>query len=223
MSSHGSLPKTIPYHIAERVQHGIVRGRYPLGSNLREMELGAEFGSSRGPVREGLRLLELQGLVVHAPRRGFRVMDLAERDIDRLYRLRAQLEATVIEALADKDATPLAEELERLNETMRINAQSQDLESYFDNNIRFHQCIIDFADSPILLRVLSIVNDMSLPLRYMLLSENFPRTSDYEYHKKILEALGRRDFRLACHLTEAHILENLPKVKERYATWRAGR
>lgn len=206
------LPKTIPYYLAERIQHDIIRGRYKPGTSLREVELGAEYGSSRGPVRESLRLLELQGLVVHAPRRGFRVSEYTAEDIDRLYRLRAQLEGTVIEALAGTDTTRLADELDRINEDMRGATEKGDIERYFALNIAFHQLIIDWTGSRILIRVLSIINDMSLPIRYLLLSERFPRGNDYDYHRRVLDAIRRRDFMLARQLTEIHILENLPRV-----------
>src|SRR5260370_37271049 len=88
-----SLPDTIPYFLADRIKAGIIRWRYPPGSSLRETDLAAEYGASRGPVREALRILELQGLVIHAPRRGFKVKHYTADDLRQLYRLRAHLEA----------------------------------------------------------------------------------------------------------------------------------
>lgn len=214
--SSPGLPKTIPYYLAERIQHGIVRGRYPPGSNLREMDLGSEYGISRGPVREGLRLLELQGLVVHLPRRGFRVANYSKAEIEHLYRLRAHLEGFVIDALAGKNTGDLADTLNEINRRMRKCTSREDIERYFELNITFHQMIIDSAESTTLTRVLSIVNDMSLPLRYMLLSQNFPETNDFEYHQNLLEAIRGCDFALARRLTENHVLENLPKVLRSY-------
>jgi DNA-binding GntR family transcriptional regulator len=212
MNSQNDLPLTLPYHIAGRIQHGIVRGRYPLGSNLREQDLGAEYGSSRGPVRESLRLLELQGLVVHSPRRGFRVKQYTVTELEHLYRMRAQLESVVIDALRETDTEALAADLERINEGMRAAADRIDLDSYFDLNVQFHQLIIDHAASATLSRVLSTINDMSLPIRYALVSKDFPKSSDYRYHKRILNAVRARDFTLARQLTEGHVLENIPKV-----------
>jgi len=210
------LPKTIPYYLAEQIQRGIVRGRYPPGSNLREMDLGAEYGSSRGPVREGLRLLELQGLVVHAPRRGFRVATYSEAEIAHLYRLRALLEGFVIEALEGKVTGAFTDALDQVNKRMKAFADAGDIDGYFDQNIAFHQMIIDQAESPALTRVLSIANDMSLPLRYMLLSQDFPKNNDFDYHRKIVNAIRGGNFPQARQLTEDHILDNLPKVLRSY-------
>src|SRR4030088_307396 len=111
-----SLPETIPYFLADRIKGGIIRWRYPPGGSLPETELATEYGASRGPVREALRILELQGLVVHAPRRGFKVKEYTADDLRHLYRLRAQLEGEVINALSDKDVESLTDALDRTNE-----------------------------------------------------------------------------------------------------------
>lgn len=212
MSAPPELPQTLPYHLASQIQRGIIRGRYPSGSNLRELDLLAEYGSSRGPIREGLRVLELQGLVVHSPRKGFRVKDYTAKEVEHLYRMRANLESVVVDALAETDTKTLARELDRINEAMKVASDAGDLDKYFDFNIEFHQLIIDFAASSTLSRVLSIVNDMSLPLRYSLISKGFPQTSDYRYHKRIASAIRSRNFTAAHELTKNHILENIPKV-----------
>ena len=215
-----TLPKTIPYHLAEQIRHGIVRGRYPPGASLREQDLGARFGSSRGPVRESLRLLELQGLVVHSPRRGFRVKEYTDADIDSLYRLRALLEGEVIDALALRDLGALIVRMQAINEAMKRHVDRIDIDGYFEENINFHQAMIDETGNNTLIHFLSMLNDMSLPLRYLLLREHFPANNDYAYHKRIIDSLAGRDFSLAKRLTQGHILENLPKVKACYARFR---
>lgn len=215
-----TLPTTIPYYLADQIRHGIVRGRYPPGASLREQDLGEEFGSSRGPVRESLRLLELQGLVVHSPRRGFRVKEYADADIDSLYRLRALLEAAVIDALAGRDTAALVARMHDINELMKHHVDRAHIDGYFEENINFHQAMIDYTENTTLIHFLSIMNDMSLPLRYLLLREHFPENNDYAYHKRIIDSLAARDLEEAKRLTQAHILENLPKVKACYARFR---
>ena len=126
-----SLPETIPYFLADRIKAGIIRWRYPPGASLREADLAAEYGASRGPVREAMRIVELQGLVVHSPRRGFKVKHYTADDLRHLYRLRAQLEAEVIDALSTKDVGPLCDALDRTNTVMRDFATRRDLEGYF--------------------------------------------------------------------------------------------
>ncbi|HZP74996.1 MAG TPA: GntR family transcriptional regulator [Pseudolabrys sp.] len=211
------LPHTIPYYLADRIKAGIIRWRYPPGSSLREAELAAEFGASRGPVREALRILELQGLVVHAPRRGFKVKAYTADDLRQLYRLRTQLEGEVIDALADKDVGPLTDALDRANEVMRTYAKGGDIEKYFAANIDFHQLMIDSTESSVLRTIMHQVNAMSLPIRYALLRAEFSGRGDYDYHAKITQALRKRDFKLARKLTMEHIAANVAGAAKVYA------
>lgn len=210
------LPQTLPYFLAERIQRGIITGKYKPGASLREQELGSEFGSSRGPIRECLRLLELRGLVEHSPRRGFRVRDYTEADIESLYRLRGLLEPAVIDALSGKDLGPLIVQLNEINNHMRKASRERDLSGYFDFNIQFHFVMATYADDRPLARVLAMVNDMSLPLRYMLHIDRFPGSNDTEYHSDIVALLGRGKFAQAKIKTVAHIQNNLPLIKKAY-------
>jgi DNA-binding GntR family transcriptional regulator len=204
-----TLPHTIPYHLADRIKAGIIRWRYPPSSSLREAELAAEFGASRGPVREALRILELQGLVMHVPRRGFKVKAYTGDDLRQLYRLRAQLEGEVIAALADKDVGPLVAALKRAHARMRACAEAGDVEGYFAANVEFHQLMIDSTESSVLRTIMHQINAMSLPIRYRLLAAEFSGRGAYDYHDKIASALQARQFALARTLTCEHVTANL--------------
>ena len=212
-----ALPETIPYFLADRIKAGIIRWRYAPGSSLREAELAAEYGSSRGPVREALRILELQGLVVHAPRRGFKVKEYTADDLRHLYRLRAQLEGEVINALSDKDVGSLTDALDRTNEAMRGFARKRDLEGYFSTNIEFHQLMIESTQSSVLRTIMNQINAMSLPIRFILLLDEFSGRAAYQYHQQITAAIRDRNFRLARRLTMDHITANLVRVVDVYA------
>lgn len=212
-----SLPETIPYFLADRIKAGIIRWRYPPGSSLREADLAAEYGASRGPVREALRILELQGLVVHAPRRGFKVKHYTADDLRHLYHLRAQLEGEVVDALATKPVDALCDGLDRINGIMRDFASRRDLEGYFSHNIDFHQLMIDSTESSVLRTILHQVNAMSLPVRFILLLDEFSGRAEYRYHRDITQAIRSRNFRLARRMTVEHITRNLERVIDVYA------
>jgi DNA-binding GntR family transcriptional regulator len=212
-----SLPETIPYFLADRIKAGIIRWRYPPGTSLRETDLAAEYGASRGPVREAMRILELQGLVVHAQRRGFKVKHYTSGDLKHLYHLRAQLEAEVIDALSTKDVGSLCDALDRTNAVMRNFATRRDLEGYFSTNIEFHQLMIDSTESSVLRTILHQVNAMSLPVRFILLSNEFSGRADYEYHREITDSIRARNFKLARKMTVGHITANLARVIDVYA------
>lgn len=90
-SSDAGLNQTLPEKIAARLAERIVDGRYPPGSRLVEAVLSKEFGSSHGPVRDALRLLQSAGLITILPYRGAVVTDVTVREIRELYQVRAAL------------------------------------------------------------------------------------------------------------------------------------
>jgi len=117
-SSDAGLNQTLPEKIATRLADRIVDGRYPPGSRLVEAVLSKEFGSSHGPVRDALRLLQSAGLITILPYRGAVVTDVTVREIRELYQVRAALvglrarwiaEDPQRGALLEKVAEPIAQ------------------------------------------------------------------------------------------------------------------
>jgi len=86
----------------------IVRGDLPIGAQLVEAELATRLSVSRGPIREALRQLELEGLVVSYARRGTFVVGITEQDVREIYGLRLLLETFGIELAAREHAGDVA-------------------------------------------------------------------------------------------------------------------
>ncbi len=210
------LPSTISTHVFEALRRRIIEGSYAPGQPLREEEIRELHGSSRGPVRESLRMLLQTGLVEHQPRRGFRVREYTARDIRQIYSLRAALEAQVVGELAGRDLGPLLETLDDACNVMRDCYARSDLEAYFEENSRFHQRIIDFADNRVLREVMEYVNEVSLPIRYRVLGDALPSRRSLTYHERIVSYLRAGDVAEAQQLTGHHILENLERAIETY-------
>jgi DNA-binding GntR family transcriptional regulator len=85
------LTQSLPEQIAARLSERIVSGAYAPGQRILEQAIAAEFGVSRGPVREALRLLEKDGLVTILPRRGAQVTNLSIAEVKELFDIRGML------------------------------------------------------------------------------------------------------------------------------------
>lgn len=216
MAKH-ALPTTISAHVFDDLRKRIVEGEFKAGQPLREEELRETYGSSRGPIRESLRLLLQTGLVEQQPRRGFRVRQYTTTDIRQIYRLRASLETQLISELATKPLAPLLEALEQNCAVMRVCFETKDLEAYFSENARFHQAIVDFAQNRVLLEVMEYVNEVSQPIRYRLLGDALPTRRSLDYHEQIVELLRAGQIEQAKTLVESHILENLERAVDVFA------
>ena len=207
------LPQTLSYFILNKLRWRIISGELKPGQPLREMEIEADYGSSRGPVRESLRLLLQSGLVETQPRRGFRVRDYTPEDVRNIYELRATLEGMVVAALEGRDLTPLCDTLRGRLTIMESFYKQGDTDEYFRENSRFHQCIIDFTGNKPISQVLFYVNEISLPVRYRLLrTGSLTSRRSLDYHEEITACLESGDIAGARTATEAHILENLERA-----------
>jgi DNA-binding GntR family transcriptional regulator len=207
-----SIPDPKPYQLIAELRRGIITGRYPPGSSLREEALQAEFGISRGPVREALRLLELRGLAEHTPRKGFRVRTFSKETIEDLYRMRAMLERHAVECATRGDVDQLVAQLEASNERMAAHYKAKRVEAYLSENVTFHDLIIQSGRNEPLRRTLAILNEMAEPLRFALLEQNISASRSVVEHQRITSLLKQRLFNAAGAATELHILASLSSV-----------
>jgi DNA-binding GntR family transcriptional regulator len=129
----------------------ILDGSCPPGTRLKELTLAREFNVSQAPVREALRELEAQGLVVSEPFRGSRVRSIEMDELHDAYELRAE-----IEEAAARRAVPCREsDLKRLEtelKTMRKAARERNAEDYMASAVRFHRDIVEMSGNRLFLR-----------------------------------------------------------------------
>jgi DNA-binding GntR family transcriptional regulator len=85
------LTQSLPEQIASRLSERIVSGAYTPGQRIMEQNVAEEFEVSRGPVREALRLLEKDGLVMILPRRGAQVTNPSIEEVNEIFDIRAML------------------------------------------------------------------------------------------------------------------------------------
>lgn len=105
-------PLTVSEQIAECVTQAILNGEYGPGDRILELDLVAQFHTSRGPIREALRILEKSGVVTLLPHRGAHVTQLSLEEVDNLFQIRRDLMRLLIRSAAPVSAEVLAK-LER--------------------------------------------------------------------------------------------------------------
>jgi len=127
--------------IASLIRESIISGVLPPNTHLIEQEISSHLSVSRGSLREALRLLESEGLVVDLPRRGFRVACLSVQDIEEVYSLRLLLEQEAMRrTLANVTQADLAELDQKLAEMFEA-ARSGNLAQVVQLDIDFHRTL----------------------------------------------------------------------------------
>lgn len=173
------------------------------GDRLTETDLAARFGTSRTPVREAIRTLEADGLVVHTPRVGATVRTLSYAEITDLYEMRAILEGSAARFAARAAYPSETAELAEINTEMH-NAR-HDASLQFSLNERFHTVLLNAARNQFLVRAMGSIQKTLLILGPSTLEESGRVDSALEEHAQIIAALQADDGNAAEAAMRAHI------------------
>jgi len=186
----------------------ILSGHIKSNQHLNQAEIADALNVSARTVREALAQLVSDGLAIREPYKGVRVVSLPAEEIEEVYELRAMLEGRVFEVAA----TRLTEdELKHLEELLPASATTKDPKSVpiaRDANYEFHWTVIRAAKKRHYLRVLEQIWGLTLTHLHAALNEDYRVSEgriDLEEHKKILDALRRRDGEEARRLVVAHV------------------
>lgn len=155
---------TLRGQVYESLANAVLSGELAPGTRLVETEIAAWLGTSRGPLREAMRRLESEGLVVVMPRRGTYVIDPTGHDVRELYEVRAALEGFAVAGALDAIRASVLDDLEsRLTE---LDAAAQD-ERWMDVAIldsEWHEPLVEAAGNDRLVQIWRTVNGPLLAL-----------------------------------------------------------
>ncbi|MGP4025967.1 GntR family transcriptional regulator [Actinomadura sp. 3N407] len=192
-----------------RLRADILDGVHPPGTRLGEAELAEATGSSRTPVREALRKLEVEGLVEILPHRGARVPGWTPDDLEEIYELRMLLEGAAARRAATrvepKDTDRMAE-LCDLIEQAAEPGDGQDLDRVAELNAEFHGIVRTAAASGRLVSMLSAVTQLPLVMRTFHRYSPDDLARSFAHHRELVAALRAGDGTWAESVTRAHVL-----------------
>jgi DNA-binding GntR family transcriptional regulator len=190
--------------VLRTLREAIVEGRLAPGEAIVEVHLSRQLGVSRAPLREALRQLEEEGLVVSVPFRGTVVSTIDRRSLDELCSLRNLIERfavqRVIERATDEDLT----RLQTIVDSMERHAELGDIDAVDQDDIAFHATLLELADHTLLLQVWSTYAAQirrAMRLRNRL---NRDPARIVALHRPILDALWNRDLAAAAACLADH-------------------
>lgn len=188
--------------VAERLREQIFNRELEPGSWIDEQKLAADYGISRTPLREALKVLAVEGLVTMKMRRGAYVTEMSAQDVSQVYRLLALLESDAAAQVAETASDAELAELRQLHE--QLEAQVGQRDDFFRTNERFHMRLLALAHNRWREQ---IVNDlrkvMKLNRHHSLFRQGRIEESLTE-HRTLLAALERRAPEEAARLMRAH-------------------
>ncbi|MBX3093314.1 MAG: GntR family transcriptional regulator [Cryobacterium sp.] len=197
----GPLSKT--EYVLERLRNDIAAGTFLPGHQLRQHDVAQAYGVSPTPVREALRLLASDGLVVYARHKGATVLGLTPSELSDLYSLRIAMEGLAVEVAAGRLTAEDIDRLRAINVTLHENRHSWEPAALSALNRDFHFGIY-LASSPIISSQIKHVWSATPPFgRVWGDADQADRL--VEEHDRIIDALATRDGVLARQVMEQHI------------------
>lgn len=193
--------------VYETLREAIRSGVLTSGERLMEIQVAEELGVSRTPVREAIRRLEAEGLVVMLPRRGTYVSDMSLRDISDVFEIREALEVLAVGLAAERITDMEMEALERMMIEFDEVVTKNDVDGLVELDIRFHTKLYEASRN---IRLITILNNLrEQTTRFRMTSMSVPgRMQDtLDEHRAIVEALGRRDPEEAAKVTQYHLAQ----------------
>ena len=191
--------------VFETLREAILKGVLSPGQHLMEMQLAYQLGVSRTPVREAIRMLELEGLVNMVPRKGARVAAISEKSLCDVLEVRRALEELSIRLACTRMERDDLEKLDSINQQFIRACQGDDVVQIARIDESFHAVIYEAADNAKLLQLLNQMQNQMYRYRIEYIKLKERRQILVEEHKKIIHSLARRDADAAAEAINTHI------------------
>lgn len=187
------------------LRQAILKGELKPGERLMEIALADRLGVSRTPIREALRKLELEGLVVMIPRRGAQVADITEKDLNDVLEVRIALETLAIEKACKRMNEEQIEKLWMAAKEFQEMTADGNLVRLAEADVAFHEVIYQAADNVILNQVLNNLREQIYRYRVEYLKDEEMRNQLVKEHEMLYEAIKERDAKKAQEISFQHI------------------
>ncbi|MBW1666497.1 MAG: GntR family transcriptional regulator [Deltaproteobacteria bacterium] len=209
-----SLPerKSLGQHVFENLKHAIIHGDILAGDRLVESRIADALNISRTPVREAIHKLEREGLLRKLPKGGFIVVNLTREDIEETFGIRSVLESYAARLAAEKHRKEELEPLEQKIQEFELCLKKGQVDELPRINTEFHNLFYALSRSPRLIKMINDLSDQIYRFRKIILRmNNMARTSN-EDHRRMLEAIKKRDTKKVERLVREHILRGQKTV-----------
>ncbi|MGY4828381.1 GntR family transcriptional regulator [Sphaerotilaceae bacterium SBD11-9] len=189
--------------VAERLRTSILAHTLAPGSWIDEQSLAAEYGISRTPLREALKVLASEGLVTMKLRRGAYVTEVSERDLSEVFHLLALLEGDAAGMVATQATDTELAELEALHQ--QLEQTVTDREAFFRANEQFHIRLLQIDDNRWRLQLVNDLRRVMKLNRHQSLFKQGRLDASLAEHREIMAALKARDAARVKRLMQQHI------------------
>lgn len=187
------------------LRQAILRGELKPGERLMEIQLANKLGVSRTPIREAIRKLELEGLVLMIPRRGAEVAEITEQNLRDVLEVREALEELSVKLACEHATQAQIEEMKQAAQVFKESLSGDDVTRIAEADVAFHDAINMATDNQKLIQILNNLREQMYRYRMEYLKDRQSHSVLVREHEEILNALCARDAEKALDVTITHI------------------
>ncbi len=206
--------KSVRELVYEELKRLIIEGEIQPEERIVETEYAEKFQISRTPIREALRMLELEGFVESKSKGGVMVKSIKKSDIDEIYRIRIALEGVILEEVINNAKKKDIRRLERLMEdTEDLIEESGEDKEVFKLFSEFNDTLYDIAS---LERVTEMITNINLYLRRfrrMAIESGDRKEVAFNDHRAIVEAIKEKAVEKAMEINKIHLERSRDFIK----------
>ncbi len=191
--------------VVRHLRHAIVTGKLKPGDRIVERQLSRELNISRTPIREGLKLLELDGLVSISRNRGAEVTAFTPAEVVRLFDVISVLEGLAARRTAETASTETLARLEDLHVQMAFHYNRSQIDPYFEINSAIHDLVVSACGNPELATTHARLMLRARRGRYMAIMSPDRWRQSVDEHEALMRALRARDPDAAAAAWTAHL------------------
>lgn len=194
------------------LRQAILRGELKPGERLMEIQLANKLGVSRTPIREAIRKLELEGLVLMIPRKGAEVADITEKSLLDVLEIRRALEELSAQLACDRITKEEIQELVKEAEGFKRALKSKDVTEIAEADVRFHDVIYLATKNQKLIQLLNNLREQMYRYRVEYLKKEDVYPQLIREHEEIIEHISKKEKEKATQIVCQHIDNQMDTV-----------
>lgn len=187
------------------LRQAILTGEMKPGERLMEIHLANKLGVSRTPIREAIRKLELEGLVIMIPRRGAEVAQITWKNLKDVLEVRRAIDVLAIELACDRMTAEELDELYRACEAFKEATMTQDARVIAKADVALHDLIVKSTRNDRLMQLVNTLSEQMYRYRFEYIKDVSQHEKLVQEHNDMYQSILHKNKELAAEAVRKHI------------------
>lgn len=201
--------KPMREQVYDKLKDLIITGSIKPSERIIELDYAEKFKISRTPIREAIRMLELEGLVEVSSKGGVIVKEITEADIIEIYKIRIALEGVIIQEIIKRDTFDINKLEKLLDKTMSCMIKDENSKEVIKLFTNFNSEFYAISKLPRVIEMIKNLNLYLMKFRTISITDSFRRKIAYQEHRDLIEAIKNKNLEKALEINKKHLEDSM--------------